>query len=133
MRFSTEHKTINTFHFSAALNVIMLLLVFIVMVFAFYSKSGIHIKLTNRSYQNLDGNSKNVVKINQLDKIFIGQEEITSDKLLERLSSLKKDNFFTLIVQPDKSTKFITFVNVINTAKKAGINNIAVHTELASY
>lgn len=132
MIFSTEHKTINTFHFSAALNVLMILLIFFVLIFSFYSKSGVQLKLNRSGNPNLIGISKNAIVINGNDKIFIENEEINSDKLLEKFTSFKKDKFYTFILYPNKSTKFSTILNVINTAKKVGINNITIQADLVS-
>jgi biopolymer transport protein ExbD len=133
MRFSTEHRTINTFHFSAALNVIMILLIFVVMIFAYYSKSGVQIKLSSGAFPNQIGITKNEVVINEHDKIFIDKVETSVEELLERFSSLKRDKFTALIVHPNKLTRFNTVINVIKTAKKVGINNIAVQTDMVSY
>jgi biopolymer transport protein ExbD len=133
MKFTTEHKTINTFHFSSALNVIMILLVFIVMIFAYYGKSGVRIMIDGDSERNKINNVKNVVMIDDRDKVFINQEELTAEKMLERFTSIKMNKINTLYIHPSKSARFSTIVSVISTAKKVGINNITVQTDLASF
>jgi biopolymer transport protein ExbD len=132
MKFITEHRTINTFHFSAALNVVMILLIFVIVFFVHYSKSGIRIVINNTAAGQIE-NTKDVVSINENDKVLIDKEELSQDKLMEKLSIIGMNQSSILIVRPSKFAKYNTIISVISSAKRVGVKNITVLTDMASF
>ncbi len=130
MRTNLKHKTLETFHFVIALNVMMILMIFVVIIFSTYAKRGIQIKLTN-GISPVDNNSMGKIVL----RIDNGILEMNGEKfqlidLSRRMTKLKDAYKSGVVICPAFNVP-INIVDSINDEfRKSGIKNITVQTSL---
>ena len=132
-RTKLKNKTLETFHFVTAFNVMMIVMIFVVIIFSIYAKNGIKLRFTNNStpMENMD-NEKIVLSIDNETMEMKGEKFQIFD-LSKKMKNLKRADNPDVIICPASNVK-INFVNDVNVLlRKSGINNITLQTSLAVF
>ncbi|MEW6507114.1 MAG: biopolymer transporter ExbD [Bacteroidota bacterium] len=133
MKFETSNKPLSVFAFSSLTDIVMLLLIFFLLTSQFVIQTGVKVKLP--SAQNIEQvtQSRMIVTITPQNRIFLGTEEISIDKLAGRLESIKiTSNESNLIIRADKSVQIDLIIRVIDAARGIGIEKFTIETERIS-
>jgi biopolymer transport protein ExbD len=129
MKFETEHKLLTSFNFSAVMNLIMLLLIFVLLIFGSIEWNGSRVKIENVRSFDFSVASMNSLFIDKSEHIYLGSDETDLPNLPLKLKGLS--NYFRrgLYIRSDKSVKIDLIMRVIELAKKSGIKNIILQTD----
>ncbi len=133
MKPGIRHKSIETFHFTLALNVIMILLVFVIVIFASLHRYGVRIKYTETNMNTATAGNETIVLNVDTDKMQLAGRTISLADLPAELKRLKKSKNLDFIIQPTASAKINFVRNIISSLKNNGINNVTLQTDLASF
>jgi biopolymer transport protein ExbD len=133
MKFETSNKPLSVFAFSSLTDIVMLLLIFFLLTSQFVIQTGVKVKLPSAQNNEQVTQSRMIVTITPQNRIFLGSEEISIDKLAGRLESIKSTSKESnLIIRADKSVQIDLIIRVIDAAKGIGIEKFTIETERIS-
>jgi biopolymer transport protein ExbD len=133
MKFETSNKPLSIFAFSSLTDIVMLLLIFFLLTSQFVIQTGVKVKLPGAQYNEQVTQARMIVTITSQNRVFLGSEEISIDKLAGRLESIKStSNESNLIIRADKSVQIDLIIRVIDSAKGIGIDKFTIETERIS-
>ena len=66
------------------------------------------------------------ITINDEDKFFINDEEITADKLEDKIKELSKENTEGVVIETSENTTHGAMVKFMDSARNVGVNAISV-------
>jgi biopolymer transport protein ExbD len=133
MKFETSNKPLSIFAFSSLTDIVMLLLIFFLLTSQFVIQTGVKVKLPGAQNNEQVSQTRMIVTITQQNRVFLGSEEISIDKLAGRLESIKSTtNESNLIIRADKSVQIDLIIRVIDSAKGIGIDKFTIETERIS-
>ena len=66
------------------------------------------------------------ITIDDEDKFFINDEEITADKLEDKIKELSKENTEGVVIETSENTTHGAMVKVMDSARNVGVNAISV-------
>jgi biopolymer transport protein ExbD len=134
MKFETTNKPLSVFAFSSLTDIVMLLLIFFLLTSQFVIQTGVKVKLPGAQNNEQVTQAKLVVTITEQNRVFVGADESSIDKLAGKLELLKKSvSENNLIIRADKSVKIDIIIRVIDAAKGIGIDKFTIETEKTSY
>ena len=113
------------------LDVVFILLIFFVVTASFLKESSLDVQGqdpdNNPPPPTSDQPQNGLIQIDANNQIFLNQERIDVSAVRARLASLRAENpEAAVIVRPHSSSKANTLVNVMNSAREAGIYSIQV-------
>ena len=112
------------------IDVVFILLIFFMISTTFITVPGIKVKLPESISEEITREKREVVVgITTDQKIFLEQKEITLKDLEDRLKKVaKKDQKTMVIIQADEEVVHGRVVEVMDIAKFAGLNRLAIAT-----
>ncbi|MFN3966173.1 MAG: ExbD/TolR family protein [Endomicrobiia bacterium] len=111
-------------------DMVLLLLIFFMLSSSFLVEPGINLKLPKTKTAEIQTENKIVVSIKDTGEIFLNNKEIKLEELeyeLRSLLPLQKDRI--VIIRADKESKHGIVVKVLDKAKIAGAEKLAIATE----
>jgi len=133
MKFETSNKPLSIFAFSSLTDIVMLLLIFFLLTSQFVIQTGVKVKLPGAQNNEQVTPARMVVTITSQNRVFLGSEEISIDKLAGRLESIKGNtNESNLIIRADKAVQIDLIIKIIDAAKGVGIDKFTIETERIS-
>lgn len=113
------------------LDVVFILLIFFVVTASFLKESSLDVQSqdpdNNPPPPTSDQPQNGLIQIDANNQIFLNQERIDVSAVRARLASLRAENpEAAVIVRPHSASKANTLVNVMNSAREAGIFSIQV-------
>lgn len=133
MKFETSNKPLSIFAYSSLTDIVMLLLIFFLLTSQFVIQTGVKVKLPGAQNNEQVTPARMIVTITNQNRVFLGSEEISIDKLAGRLEALKgTTNESNLIIRADKSVQIDLIIRVIDSAKGIGIDKFTIETERIS-
>ncbi len=111
-------------------DMVLLLLIFFMLSSSFLVEPGIKLKLPKTKTTEIQAENKIIISIKKTGEIFLNNREIKIEELeneLRLLLPLQKDR--VVIIRADKDSKHGTVVNVLDKAKIAGAEKLAIATE----
>lgn len=133
MKFETSNKPLSIFAYSSLTDIVMLLLIFFLLTSQFVIQTGVKVKLPGAQNNEQVTPARMIVTITTQNRVFLGSEEISIDKLAGRLEALKGNtNESNLIIRADKSVQIDLIIRVIDAAKGVGIDKFTIETERIS-
>ncbi|NMB83562.1 MAG: biopolymer transporter ExbD [Ignavibacteria bacterium] len=133
MKFETSNKPLSIFAYSSLTDIVMLLLIFFLLTSQFVIQTGVKVKLPGAQNNEQVTPARMIVTITTQNRVFLGSEEISIDKLAGRLEALKgTTNESNLIIRADKSVQIDLIIRVIDSAKGVGIDKFTIETERIS-
>lgn len=133
MKFETSNKPLSIFAFSSLTDIVMLLLIFFLLTSQFVIQTGVKVKLPGAQNNEQVTPARMVVTITSQNRVFLGSEEISIDKLAGRLESIKGNtNESNLIIRADKAVQIDLIIKIIDAAKGIGIDKFTIETERIS-
>lgn len=133
MKFETSNKPLSIFAYSSLTDIVMLLLIFFLLTSQFVIQTGVKVKLPGAQNNEQVTQARMIVTITSQNRVFLGSEEISIDKLAGRLESIKStSNESNLIIRADKSVQIDLIIRVIDSAKGIGIDKFTIETERIS-
>lgn len=133
MKFETSNKPLSIFAFSSLTDIVMLLLIFFLLTSQFVIQTGVKVKLPGARNNEQVTPARMVVTITSQNRVFLGSEEISIDKLAGRLESIKGNtNESNLIIRADKAVQIDLIIKIIDAAKGVGIDKFTIETERIS-
>ncbi|MGK9367577.1 ExbD/TolR family protein [Melioribacter sp. Ez-97] len=134
MKFETNNKPLSIFAYSSLTDIVMLLLIFFLLTSQFVIQTGVKIKLPSAKNNEQVAPAKLIVTITEGNQIFLGNEEISIERIAGRLDMLKRQtNESNLIIRADKSVNIDLIIKIIDAAKGVGIDKFTIETEKAEY
>jgi biopolymer transport protein ExbD len=134
MKFETNNKPLSIFAYSSLTDIVMLLLIFFLLTSQFVIQTGVKIKLPSAKNNEQVAPAKLIVTITEGNQIFLGDEEISIERIAGRLDMLKRQtNESNLIIRADKSVNIDLIIKIIDAAKGVGIDKFTIETEKAEY
>lgn len=115
------------------IDLLLVLLVFFVTTTSFLQLKVMDISLPQASNQKTayKKNHTYVVNIDEECKIFFDKEEISLKELNTKFEDILKDKKYLVQIGADKDSKHSCFIDVLDTAKNVGIENIGILTKLS--
>ncbi len=133
MKFETSNKPLSIFAYSSLTDIVMLLLIFFLLTSQFVIQTGVKVKLPGAQNNEQVTQARMIVTITSQNRVFLGSEEISIDKLAGRLESIKSTSKESnLIIRADKSVQIDLIIKVIDSAKGIGIDKFTIETERIS-
>lgn len=133
MKFETSNKPLSVFAFSSLTDIVMLLLIFFLLTSQFVIQTGVKVKLPGAQNNEQVTPTRMVVTITSQNRVFLGSEEISIDKLAGRLEAIKgSTNESNLIIRADKAVQIDLIIKIIDSAKGIGIDKFTIETERIS-
>ncbi len=133
MNFSQndQEKDDVTIELTSLIDVIFMLVLFFLITTTFASAPGFKVDLPKSSASDITRDRKDLtISIAQDRSIAINQKYVTDDELKDRLYEEAQLNPATLvIIQADQSVSHGKVVQVMDLAKQAGLNHLAIATE----
>jgi len=111
-------------------DMVLLLLIFFMLSSSFLVEPGINLKLPKTKTAEIQTENKIIISIKESGEIFLNNREIKIDELeyeLRTLLPLQKDRI--VIIRADKESKHGLVVKVLDKAKIAGAEKLAIATE----
>lgn len=134
MKFETNNKPLSIFAYSSLTDIVMLLLIFFLLTSQFVIQTGVKIKLPSAKNNEQVAPAKLIVTITEGNQIFLGDEEISIERIAGRFDMLKRQtNESNLIIRADKSVNIDLIIKIIDAAKGVGIDKFTIETEKAEY
>ncbi|MGK9477870.1 ExbD/TolR family protein [Melioribacter sp. OK-6-Me] len=134
MKFETNNKPLSIFAYSSLTDIVMLLLIFFLLTSQFVIQTGVKIKLPSAKNNEQVAPAKLIVTITEGNQIFLGNEEISIERIAGRLDILRREtNESNLIIRADKSVNIDIIISIIDAAKGVGIDKFTIETEKAEY
>ncbi|AFN75230.1 biopolymer transport protein ExbD/TolR [Melioribacter roseus P3M-2] len=134
MKFETNNKPLSIFAYSSLTDIVMLLLIFFLLTSQFVIQTGVKIKLPSAKNNEQVAPAKLIVTITEGNQSFLGDEEISIERIAGRLDMLKRQtNESNLIIRADKSVNIDLIIKIIDAAKGVGIDKFTIETEKAEY
>ena len=132
MKFETMHKPIKIFNLVSLLNIILLFFSVLMLTSYTLKSTGNSVVLNNQLTKNKQIVINNsTITLTEHGLIFIDSEEISLPDLSERLRTESKKHNTSMNLVAEKATKVDFIQEVIDIAKSGGIENLAIHTEMA--
>ncbi len=130
MRFRKHYSTIKgDLNLTPLIDVVFLQLIFFMLTSSFIMQPGIKVDLPQAKTTETIREEEVYVGISREGLIFYGNKPVTLAELGKFLQESSSRNVnVTLIVQGDKKAEYGTAVAVMDTARKEGINRIAIAT-----
>lgn len=111
-------------------DIVFLLLIFFMLAGAFLIEPGIKVKLPQTKTAEIHSEEKLTLTITHDQKIFLGKKEVKLEDLERELAlALLRSKEKLLIVRADKSVPHGIVVEVLDTAKLAGVERLAIASE----
>jgi len=112
------------------IDIVFLLLIFFMLTTTFVESRGLQVKLPKASTASSSSTAKNIViSVNKNNLIYINDTPVTMNKLSTEIRNLLKSSKDPLLVlRADADTKHGETVTIMDIAKQAGINRIAIAT-----
>ncbi len=111
-------------------DIVFLLLIFFMLSSSFLIEPGIKLKLPKTQTAEIQAEKKLTVSINRNSKIFLNDREIKLEELEDELRvqlALEKERL--LIIRADKEVSHGLVVDIMDIAKLAGADKLAIATE----
>jgi len=111
-------------------DMVFLLLIFFMLSSSFLVEPGINLKLPKTKTAEIQTENKIIISIKESGEIFLNNREIKIDELeyeLRTLLPLQKDK--VVIIRADKESRHGLVVKVLDKAKIAGAEKLAIATE----
>jgi biopolymer transport protein ExbD len=111
-------------------DMVLLLLIFFMLSSSFLVEPGINLKLPKTKTAEIQTENKIIISIKESGEIFLNNREIKIDELeyeLRTLLPLQKDK--VVIIRADKESRHGLVVKVLDKAKIAGAEKLAIATE----
>jgi len=125
-----RHKTAIKFDPTPMTDVVFLLLIFFLLSSPFMIQPGIKIKLPKAASAEAEIYDKVIITVTRDNKTFINEKEVTLDHLEDEIKkALSKTRERILIVKADAETPHGMVVEVLDKAKLAGAERLAIATE----
>lgn len=131
MNFSnkTENDIKLEINLTPLIDVVLQLVIFFMITTTFLAQTGIDIKLPQANAKDIKQEQELAVTISKDKKIFLNEKSVSVSELPDRLSKARKRaDKSVLIIRADESVPHGLVVKVMDVAKKAGIENLAIAT-----
>jgi biopolymer transport protein ExbD len=134
MKFETSNKPLSIFAFSSLTDIVMLLLIFFLLTSQFVIQTGVKVKLPGAQNNEQASQTRMIVTITEQNRVFLGSEEVTVDKLAGKLEVIKNTTSENnLLIRADKSVKIDLVIRTIDVAKGIGIDRFTIETEKTNF
>ena len=133
MKFSkdlTSDELSVDINITSVIDIVLCLLFFFMVTATFINSSGIQVNLPKAATQEVQQSATDVtVTINEQGEMFFKNKPLTLPALSAELRDLQsKSSAVTLVVKADTNVFHGKVVEVLDTAKKAGVGRIAIAT-----
>jgi biopolymer transport protein ExbD len=130
MRFKRHYSIIKgELNMAPLIDVVLLQLIYFMLTSSFIMQPGIKINLPQAATTETVKEKEVVISVSETGVIFYKDVPTTIEQLEALLSrEAKKSSNLILILKGDKETKHGMVVSVMDTARKVGINRIAIAT-----
>jgi biopolymer transport protein ExbD len=126
-----RYKTAIKFDSTPMTDLVFLLLIFFLLSSPFMIQPGIKIKLPKAASAEAEIFDKVIVSITKENKIFVNEKEVPMDHLESEIKrTLSKSRERILIVKADAETSHGMVVEVLDKAKLAGAEKLAIATDV---
>lgn len=131
MRFKRGKKELKShFDLTPLIDCVFILLIFFALSSTFILRPGIKVDLPRASIPGVQKRAEHIVTITRKGYIFLDGEPVDTDLLYAQLVSLvAKDQVPVLIIEADQMSYHGAVVKVMEVAKKAGVDRIAIATQ----
>ena len=130
MQFLTKPKRRVIINITSLIDVLFLLLIFFIVSSTFLEQPGMELELPKTESQPPQRMEGYTVFVTTDDKIFLNEEEIGLDALLDRLTAIAPETEEDgLILKADENVRYGLVVEVMDIAKQSGIGRLVVATE----
>lgn len=130
-RFSFEqtHKPRAVIDITALVDLVFLLVVFFMVTSSLGKVSSISVNLPYAEKSGERQLSEFVITVSEENEIFVNDEKVPEDTLLELITS-KKDEMEegVVLIRGDKKSSYEKIISVMDTLKKAGISSFTLST-----
>lgn len=110
-------------------DMVLLLLIFFMLSSSFLIEPGVKVKLPKTKIAEIQAEEKMVISITKDKKIYLDNKLVRLDILEEILRTAYKHGKQLLIIRADEAVSYGTVVEVLDKAKLAGIERLAIATE----
>ncbi len=130
MEFRKKRRDVVGLDITPLVDVVFLLLIFFMLSTTFIVSPGIRINLPKAQAEAVKRESREIrVKIDAQGNYFFGDRRASVDDLAERFRQASRANRDTLVViEADEATAHRFVVEVMDRAKTAGLNRLAIAT-----
>jgi len=109
------------------LDVVFILLIFFIVSASFVRESGIDVNKTEAASAEKKDTASIFVAINSNNEIWVDKKPVDISSLKANIMRLHSENpQGTLVIQADNQSNNQTLIQVMDAAKQAGVNNIAL-------
>jgi len=131
MEFEGRKRVSTQLNIAPLIDVVFLLLVFFMLSSHFVTQSGIKITLPEAVTAKLHPEEDIIISITEDNHLYLNEEEVTLDNLLDELrSKVKKTEKKTVIIKADKKIDLGLAVRVMDIAKQAEAEGLVISTKM---
>jgi len=131
MQFKEKKKKSQGINITSLIDVMFILLIFFMVSSSFIEQPGMKLELPAIKSQEVARIENLVMFVSKDGKIMIGEKSVAMDSLvveIEKLVPEMKEK--TLILKADKSTKHGLIVQIMDIAKRSGLQKIVIGTQI---
>ena len=131
MNFKRRRKAVMEFQQSAMTDVTLQLLIFFFLTSTFVSQSGIKLKIPTSTTKPVPTVTKIVLSVSRGNDLYVNDEKVIGyDQMSEKVTALlEKSSDKKVIVKADQDTSLQDVVKVMDVAKQAGAEELALATK----
>ena len=128
--FGTRTKTILGMETSAMTDIVFLLLIFFLLSSSFILRTEIPVSVPKSTSTISQEEDPVVISVTAAGEMFLGDERVTMDELPTALGTRLNSNLSkAVVIRGDEDVPLGTLVEVMDTAKAAGAERMAIATE----
>jgi len=129
MKFKARIKKRSGFDITPMIDIVFLLIIFFMVSSELVKTRGMSVKLPESTSSDADTKNLIIIAITAEGKIFLNEEEVSIQKLGSELRRLKVEMMQdTVVIRGDNQIPYRNMVEVMDTAKLAGIAKISLAT-----
>ncbi|NIO07102.1 MAG: biopolymer transporter ExbD [Deltaproteobacteria bacterium] len=132
MRFRTPQKTQNSFiDIAPFVDTVFNLLIFFALSLNFISTPGIRVNLPKSTAQEIVRKEKDLrIVVTSANELFLNEQAVQRNDLAKHLADAAQSNNQTqILIQADEQVSHGTVVWVMDQARQAGLNRLAIITQ----
>jgi len=125
-----HEKLMVSLNMTPLIDCVLQLLIFFMLSSSFVLQTGIHVDLPKAEAPRVDVEQDIVITITRANELFLNDEKITTDELLNSLlEKVTNTENKTVLIKPDRRVETGKLVEVMGIAKSVGVESLGIITE----